>query len=428
MNTDYVRAARLRTSKLFPYLQSAIWSMTLVKTDQIETMAVDSGWRCYYNEAAMRRRPIEEVSSILVHEVWHLLRKHHQRAARLGINQENALAWNIATDCEINDDLVAQGGTVSDCLLPSQFGWPPDQLAETYYAKIPVRTVSAKLAGVGAGEDTGSGKGQAAGQQGGSPAPTGDGAGDADPFVKKGRAAQWFGGSCADNIPRSYELPRALREAPARGETEAELIRRQVAREITATNKARGTLPAGMTRWADDVLAPPKVDWRKELLVNVRRAIAQIMGQTDYTYRRFGRRSTDQMLRPAMITFRPHVAVVIDTSGSMSDQELSDALSETHHVIRTLNAPVSVISCDAKAHVTKKVFDPRSIQLIGGGGTDMREALKAAVALKPRPDVIITITDGFTPWPDRAPAAEHITLLTNNGGHKPKFGKSISIS
>ena len=129
-----------------------------------------------------------------------------------------------------------------------------------------------------------------------------------------------------------------------------------------------------------------------------------------------------------MITFRPNVAVVIDTSGSMSDQELSDALSETHHVIKTLNAPVSVISCDAKAHVTKKVFDSRSVRLTGGGGTDMREALKAAAALKPRPDVIITITDGFTPWPDRAPAAEHITLLTNNGGHKPKFGKSISIS
>jgi predicted metal-dependent peptidase len=385
ISADYVRAARLRTSKLFPYLQSAIWSMTLVKTDQVETMGVDSGWRCYYNEATMRRRPIEEVSSILVHEVWHLLRKHHQRAARLGINESNALAWNIATDCEINDDLVAQGGTLSDCLLPSQFGWPPDQLAETYYAKIPVCSVVPKPAG-------------------------------------------WFGGSCADAIPRNYELPRCEREAPAKGDTEAELIRRQVAREITAQGKSRGTLPGGMTRWAQDVLAPPKVDWRRELLVNVRRAVAQVMGQTDYTYRRFGRRSTDQVLRPAMITFRPNVAVVIDTSGSMSDKELSDALSETHRVIKTLNAPVSVIACDAKAHVTKKVFDRRSVQLIGGGGTDMREALKAAAALKPRPDVMITITDGFTPWPDRAPAAEHITVLTNNGGQKPKFGKTISIS
>lgn len=392
MNTDYVRAARLRTSKLFPYLQSAIWSMTLVKTDQIETMGVDTGWRCYYNEAAMRRRPIEEVSSILVHEVWHLLRKHHQRGARLGINEETALKWNVATDCEINDDLLAQGGTLSDCLLPSLFGWPPDQLAETYYAKIPADKASQWLAGAG-----------------------------------DGTAVRWFGGSCADNIPRNYEFPRDLREAPAKGETEAELIRRQVAGEIASASKSRGTVPAGMTRWAAEVLAPPKVDWRRELLVNVRRAMARILGQTDYTYRRFGRRSTDEVLRPSMIAYSPNVAVVIDTSGSFSDQELSSALSETRHVIKSLNAPVSVIACDAKAHVTEKVFDPRSVKLIGGGGTDIRKALKAAAALKPRPDIIITITDGFTPWPEQAPAAEHITLLTNNSGQKPGFGKTISI-
>ena len=254
--TDYVRAARLRTSKLFPYLQSAIWSMTLIKTDQVETMAVDTGWRCYYNEAAMRKRPIEEVSTILVHEVWHLLRKHHQRAERLGINNQNALAWNVATDCEINDDLLAQGGKLSDCLLPSRFGWLPDQLAETYYAKIPVRPASLSSSGGGSGE--------------------GNCSDETGSFVQKLKGAMWFGGSCADNIPRAYELPPNIREAPRKGEAEAELIRRQVARDITST-KSRGTLPGGMNRWAEDLLAPPKVNWRRELLVNVRRAVAKIM-------------------------------------------------------------------------------------------------------------------------------------------------------
>jgi predicted metal-dependent peptidase len=248
----------------------------------------------------------------------------------------------------------------------------------------------------------------------------------ADFFVEKLKGAKWFGGSCADNIPRAYELPPSLREAPAKGDAEAELIRRQVARDITSS-KSRGTLPAGMNRWAEDLLAPPKVNWRRELLVNVRRAVAQIMGKTDYTYRRFGRRSTETVLRPAMITFRPHVAVVIDTCGSVSQEELSDALRETRHVIKTLNAPISVIACDAQAHVTKKVFDPHSVQLIGGGSTDMRVAIDAATKLKPRPDVIITITDGLTPWPDRAPAAQHITLLTSQSGSKPTFGKTITL-
>ena len=430
--TDYVRAARLRTSKLFPYLQSAIWSMTLIKTDQVETMAVDTGWRCYYNEAAMRKRPIEEVSTILVHEGWHLLRKHHQRAERLGINNQNALAWNVATDCEINDDLLAQGGKLSDCLLPSRFGWPPDQLAETYYAMIPEGAVSLVSldGGCGGGGESTHGarqQGRGVGQSASSQSTLGGSSHEADLFVEKVKRAKWFGGSCADNIPRAYELPSNLREAPAKGDAEAELIRRQVARDITSS-KSRGTLPGGMNRWAEDLLAPPKVNWRRELLVNVRRAVAQIMGKTDYTYRRFGRRSTETVLRPAMITFRPQVAVVIDTSGSVSQEELSDALRETRHVIKTLNAPISVIACDAQAHVTKQVFDPRSVQLIGGGGTDMRVGIDAATKLKPRPDVIVTITDGLTPWPDRAPAAEHITLLTSQSGSKPAFGKTITLS
>jgi hypothetical protein len=81
------------------------------------------------------------VSSILVHEVWHLLRKHHQRAARLGINESNALDWNIATDCEINDDLVAQGGTLSDCLLPSHFGF---RLRRLLLRRLPRRRPTAQ--------------------------------------------------------------------------------------------------------------------------------------------------------------------------------------------------------------------------------------------------------------------------------------------
>jgi predicted metal-dependent peptidase len=155
--------------------------------------------------------------------------------------------------------------------------------------------------------------------------------------------------------------------------------------------------------------------------------MAQIMGKTDYTYRRFGRRSTETVLRPAMISFRPHVAVVIDTSGSIGQAELTHALSETRQVIKSLNAPISVIACDAQAHVTSRVFDPRSIKLVGGGGTDMRVGIETATKLKPRPNVIVTITDGLTPWPDRTPPAHHITILTSQSGSKPAFGKTITL-
>ena len=43
-------------------------------------------------------------------------------------------------------------------------------------------------------------------------------------------------------------------------------------------------------------------------------------------------------------------------SGSMSEQELTDALNETRHVMKTLNTPISFIACDAEAHIAKRVL------------------------------------------------------------------------
>jgi hypothetical protein len=33
----------------------------------------------------------------------------------------------------------------------------------------------------------------------------------------------------------------------------------------------------------------------------------------------------------------------------------------------------------------------------------MGEGIAAAAALRPRPTVVIVLTDGYTPWPDRPP-------------------------
>ena len=388
---DPVRAARLRAAQAFPYLQSAIWSMALVQTDQIKTMAVDTGWRCYYNEPEMRKLDVEEVGAILVHEVWHLLRSHFARAERLGINRENFENWNVATDCEINDDVIAQGGRLPKWVLrPEQFGWDPNELAETYYQKISEK------------------------QQ-------------ATPgFQFRGNSDLSFGGSCADNIPRSYELDRSHRQAPAKDDAQAEVIRRQVALEIVG-GCGRGHLPGQMKRWAEAKLEPPKVDWRMELMANVRHAVGQVLGKTDYTFRKFGRRSNEHALRPAMISYRPNVAVVVDTSGSIDQDQLAKAINETHHVIKTLNSPVTVIACDTQTEVTQKVFDVKAINLQGGGGTEMGEGIRVAMRQRPKPDIVVTITDGFTAWPAEGPAARHITVLTDERGHRPKFGKTVVI-
>lgn len=72
------------------------------------------------------------------------------------------------------------------------------------------------------------------------------------------------------------------------------------------------------------------------------------------------------------------------------------------------------LACDAHAATARHVRNPRDVQLIGGGGTDMRVGITAALALKPAPDVIVVLTDGDTPWPDAPIRARLIAVLTRD--------------
>jgi predicted metal-dependent peptidase len=42
------------------------------------------------------------------------------------------------------------------------------------------------------------------------------------------------------------------------------------------------------------------------------------------------------------------------------------------------------------------------VKYYSGGGTDMPEGLRFIEAMDIQPDVFITLTDGYTPWPEHA--------------------------
>ena len=45
-----------------------------------------------------------------------------------------------------------------------------------------------------------------------------------------------------------------------------------------------------------------------------------------------------------------------------------------------------------------------------GGGTDMGEGITQALALRPRPSIVVVLTDGFTPWPAEAPRGAKVIV------------------
>ncbi len=238
-------------------------------------------------------------------------------------------------------------------------------------------------------------------------------------------------GSCATGQQEPWEDGPPGAESPGTGRAEAEMIRRDVARQIAEHSRDRGTVPGHWARWADEKLKP-KVNWRRELATAIRHAVADVAGAVDYSYRKPSRRQgqvgNGKVVLPSLRHPIPSVAVVVDTSGSMSDAMLSQALAEVSGILKGMGQRegVHVIACDAQAHACKKVFSPRQIQLAGGGGTDMGEGIAEAMKLRPQPQVIVVITDGYTPWPDAAPRARVIVALTDDG-NAPPWAKAVKV-
>ena len=69
------------------------------------------------------------------------------------------------------------------------------------------------------------------------------------------------------------------------------------------------------------------------------------------------------------------------------------------------------------------------VELAGGGGTDMRVGIAAALALPASPQIVVVLTDGGTPWPDEPPAARIIAgLIGDTPPDPPGWIEAIRIN
>jgi len=386
-------AARLWAAAHFPYLASGIFGAQVVAAPGIATVAVDSGWRLWADPELTATWSAPELGSVIVHHVCHLLREHGPRAGLAGVQPEESSAWIRSADAEINDDLIPAGLHLpADPVLPQHLGCPPGQLAEQYFA---------------AGRAAESGPDSASAGQ--------DGSGTLDC------------GSGADGLGRPWQSGQPAILPP----WQAGLLRRLIAQQIM-TAKQAGNVPAGLARWAADVLAP-KVDWRRALTAELRKAVADTAGAVDYTYRRPSRRATvtGNVVLPALRRPVPEVAVVCDTSGSMSDELLAACLAEVEGLLNALGLArrLRVLACDTAVGPVRRVSSARQVELVGGGGTDMGAGIAAAATLRPRPAVIVVLTDGFTPWPDSAPRGSKVVigLLGDDAPEAPDWARAIRV-
>jgi predicted metal-dependent peptidase len=387
-----LQAARVRASYQRAYFAPALFNLIPVKTDMIASMAVDSRWRLYYNDTWVSTHTVEENAAVLIHEVSHLLREHEARKQAAAVRDE--ALWNTATDCEINDDLLAEDLPLpGDPPRPDRFGLQTGENAETYYRQMM------------------------------KPASSADAASGAE------RSSVWIQdcGSGAHGERRPWELPDddgSPGGVPGVDPVKAELVRRDVAQRILDRTGEAGDVPIGWRRWARTVFAP-KIDYMATIRHAVRKALRDsTLGRYDRTYRRPHRRQAayGEFIMSSFYQPRPRPGFLIDTSSSMQDTQLARAVAELGGLTRQLGYTTEVVvaCCDAAVHGVKKVFNAAQVELYGGGGTDIREGLRwFTERVTPPVDLLVIVSDCQTPWPDEAPPFPVITIRVGDGMPAP---------
>jgi len=379
--------------RLRPYYTPMLIRLQFVARETIKTMSVDSRGRVYYNDGFVSFTKVDKLVVLLLQIVEQLLR--HQGMRRRGRNPQ---LWSIACLLETATSLQSQGFKMPrDSITPGKLKLKPQLSAEQYYRKLlAMDEIQLPFTMV---------------DERGREVQT-----EVKLVFKDDKITALMPGSAMTGDTAKWE------ENPLDGMDfcldpllfagiEEEL--RQLARELGEVRA--GDTPDWLQRYAD--VSRSQINWRTQLSRLVGEMTNWGTGCSTYTWTSgvslLADCVSDGILLPSYETTSPSVAMIVDTSSSMGQEELSRAQGEIDGILSAINVEdgLLVIPTDASAKEPQRVFHAGQIKLVGGGGTDLGKGLVAADKLTPRPEAVIIATDGYTPWPKKPPKNLNVVVL-----------------
>lgn len=368
-----LQKARTKLIVAEPFYATVILGLSLVETETLASgrklwLAATDGTHLFVNPTNFNALPLDQAVGTLKHEALHVVLMHpFRRGTRTGKR------WNDACDYVNNDIIDQEKGAL-----------PPGVLRSPAFAGMSAEQVYAQLP-----EDDGN---------------DGGGADGGNPFE--------------DDVV----------DAPDKSGMAQAQAKANVAKAV-AVAKAMGKLPAGVRELLDEVFNST-VDWRETL-----REFLTDVARTDYSFARPNRRFVaDGLYLPGMHSHGAmrNLGVVIDTSGSIGVEELKRFFGEICGAVEEVcPSQLTVVYCDAEVnHVDH--FDGASVaeikasaKRVGGGGTDMREGVDWFADNQPDVTAVIVLTDGYTPFPDVAPAHPLLWAITTD--IEAPVGRTVKI-
>ena len=426
---ELLGAARFLLSTKLPHMRRVLVSTVMRESTVIETFAMSkTGIMLYNPEFAESLNSIEECAAVVYHELLHFLLRHWERTPRTpeGVTDTSFhKLCNIGFDLAIYSIVMELFSMPLGSFRPVDFGWPAGQTSEFYIAKLLKNQDGINNAPPGTGGKGGSGQGQ--GDEDGS----GAGATEGQQSAKVGQGG--CGGAAGNPTPGEPEDD----DEDARTPAQTERIRAEFAHAHQEHTRGQGAGSAEMQRFCAEVLEPARIPWA----VKFRRAVTQAAtyrpGAQVYMFDGPSRRQAGVgygVGRPVVPRLRApvaRVACVVDTSASMSRDDMTAAVREVAGVMAAVRADIQFVAIDRKVHSSAKVRRVEDIipLLKGGGGTDFRPAFAALKEQATRPDVVVFITDGDGPAPVEQPNwCRTIWVLVGKYPCKPcAWGECIEV-
>lgn len=209
------------------------------------------------------------------------------------------------------------------------------------------------------------------------------------------------------------------------GEAERTLYDNQIKSRLKETAeqiaKQAGKIPGELSSILEAIKnKPPVFNWKRYF----RRLIGNsITSEIQLTRMRPSKRFPDA--RGIRMKRKPNIMVAVDTSGSISQDDLRDFFSEIHHIWKT-GVNVTVVEFDTKIQNIFEYKGQQNIEVHGRGGTDPTSTIEYYKQHRDFSSCII-FTDGYLST-FKLPICQSLIWVITKDGNKAKYpGQVIYI-
>lgn len=391
-----VQKAKINLLLKEPFFGNLLMHLKIIFDNKIPTFCTNG--KCIkYSPPYAKGLTRDETSAVLAHEVMHCVFKHH--LTRSGRDHK---LWNDAGDYCINWILAESGFRLPGSpLINSRFAdMTTEQIYRILLAENPPKPESKKGNGEGTGEP---------------------GDDDKSNQSQGGQNQSSPGVSCGE-----VEDSPSIKESngPDVIEQESKVWSQRIV-QAAMNAKLAGKIPAGLDRLISDLLAP-KISW-KEILWQ----FVQDVAQEDYSFLRPNRKyMSGGVYLPSLYSEScQDIVVAVDTSGSMSKDDLNQAASEISEIQSTIDATIHVVYADADLANVQEFYpgDELKLEAMGGGGTDFNPPFEWVEKKQIDIACMIYLTDGYcSSFPEVEPEYP-VLWITNRRRWSTPFGEIVEF-